>query len=133
MLQLQFSQNLLHETNNTYVTVDTREELDGLPEANIEAAARMAEQIGQKGKWAFNMQRPSCNPVLQYARNRDLRRRVYEAYYNRGNQGNEYDNKDICRQLVKLRLERAQLMGYEPLEHRTNGNSRISHAISQPL
>jgi peptidyl-dipeptidase Dcp len=113
MLQLQFSQNLLHETNNTYVIVDKREELAGLPEANVEAAARMAEQIGQKGKWAFNMQRPSCNPVLQYAQNRDLRRRVYEAYYNRGNQGNEYDNKDICRQLVQLRLERAKLMGYE--------------------
>lgn len=113
MLQIQFSQNLMHETNNTYVTVDKVEELDGLPEANIAAAARMAEANGQPGKWMFNMQRPSCNPVLQYCKNRDLRRRVYEAYYNRGNQGNEYDNKEIARKLVTLRLQKAKLMGYE--------------------
>lgn len=113
MLQIQFSQNLMHETNNTYVTVDKIEELEGLPEANIAAAARMAEANGQPGKWMFNMQRPSCNPVLQYCKNRDLRRRVYEAYYNRGNQGNEYDNKEIARKLVTLRLQKAKLMGYE--------------------
>ncbi|MDO4181686.1 MAG: M3 family metallopeptidase [Bacteroidales bacterium] len=113
MLQIQFSQNLMQETNNTYVTVDKIEELEGLPEANIAAAARMAEANGQPGKWMFNMQRPSCNPVLQYCKNRDLRRRVYEAYYNRGNQGNEYDNKEIARKLVTLRLQKAKLMGYE--------------------
>jgi peptidyl-dipeptidase Dcp len=137
MLQLQFSQNLLHETNNTYVIVDKREELDGLPEANIEAAARMASSIGQSGKWAFNMQRPSCNPVLQYAKNRDLRRRVYEAYYNRGNQGNEYDNKDICRQLVQLRLQRAKLMGYEDYasmaldDRMAKTSDRVYHLLDQ--
>ena len=112
-LQVQFSQNLLHETNNTYVTVDSREELAGLPEANIEAAAQMAKEQGQEGKYMFNMQRPSCNPVLQYCSNRELRRKVYEAYYNRGNRGNEWDNKAICNKLVKLRLERAKLLGFE--------------------
>ena len=112
-LQLKFSQNLLHETNNTYVTVDTKEELAGLPEANIEAAAQMAKEQGQDGKFMFNMQRPSCNPVLQYCSNRELRHKVYDAYYNRGNQDNEYNNKDIARQLVKLRLEHAKLMGYK--------------------
>lgn len=112
MLELTFEQNLLHETNNTFVVVDKLEELKGLPEANI-AAAKMAEDNGQKGKWMFNMQRPSCNPVLQYAENRDLRRRVYEAYYNRGNQNNAYDNKEISRKLVTLRLQKAKLMGYE--------------------
>lgn len=113
MLELTFEQNLLHETNNTFVVVDKLEELKGLPEANIAAAAKMAEENGQKGKWMFNMQRPSCNPVLQYAENRDLRRRVYEAYYNRGNQNNAYDNKEISRKLVTLRLQKAKLMGYE--------------------
>ena len=113
MLELTFEQNLLHETNKTFVVVDKREELKGLPEANITAAAKMAEANGQKGKWMFNMQRPSCNPVLQYCENRDLRRRVYQAYYNRGNQGNKYDNKEISRQLVTLRLRKAKLMGYE--------------------
>ncbi len=113
MLQLNFSQNLMHETNNTFVTVEKIEDLEGLSEANIAAAAQMAESNGQAGKWMFNMQRPSCNPVLQYAKNRELRRQVYEAYYNRGNQGNEYDNKEISRKLVTLRLQKAKLMGFK--------------------
>ena len=113
MLQLTFSQNLLHETNNTFVTVDNIEELAGLPEANIAAAAKMAEQNGQAGKWMFNMQRPSCNPVLQYCENRELREKVYNAYYNRGNQDNDYDNKAISAKIVALRLEKARLMGYD--------------------
>ena len=113
MLQLQFGQNLTHETNKTFVTVETVEELDGLPQANIEAAAKMAEANGQPGKYMFNMQRPSCNPVLQYCHNRELREKVYNAYYNRGNTGNEYDNKEISRQIVTLRLKKANLMGYK--------------------
>lgn len=112
MLQLEFSQNLLHETNNTFVVANSIEELKGLPQANIDAAAKMAASNGQPGKWMFNMQRPSCNPVLQYCENRDLRRKVYEAYYNRGNQGNAHDSKEICAKLVALRLEKAKLMGY---------------------
>ena len=113
MLQLQFGQNLTHETNKTFVTVETVEELDGLPQANIDAAAKMAEANGQPGKYMFNMQRPSCNPVLQYCHNRELREKVYNAYYNRGNVGNEYDNKEISRQIVTLRLKKANLMGYK--------------------
>ena len=112
MLQLQFGQNLTHETNKTFVTVDKVEELDGLPQANIEAAAKMAEANGQPGKYMFNMQRPSCNPVLQYCHNRELREKVYNAYYNRGNTGNEYDNKEISRKIVTLRLQKAKLMGF---------------------
>lgn len=113
MLQLRFGQNLTHETNKTFVTVDKVEELDGLPEANIQAAAKMAEANGQPGKYMFNMQRPSCNPVLQYCHNRELREKVYNAYYNRGNAGNEYDNKEISRKIVTLRLQKARLMGYK--------------------
>ena len=113
MLQLNFTQNLLHETNNTFVVVESIEELAGLPEGNIAAAAKMAEEQGQPGKWMFNMQRPSCNPVLQYCSNRELREKVYNAYYNRGNVDNEYDNKAISAEIVKLRLEKAKLMGYE--------------------
>jgi len=113
MLQLQFSQNLLHETNETYVVVDSKDELPGLPEANVEAAAAMAKANGQEGKYMFNMQRQSCNPVLQYCTNRDLRKKIYDAYYSRGAQGNEYDNREICSKLVALRIEKAKLMGYK--------------------
>ena len=112
-LQVQFSQNLLHETNNTFVTVDKLEDLQGLPQSDIDRAAAMAAAQGQAGKWMFNMQRASCNPVLQYCSNRELRRKIYQAYCNRGNQGNDYDSKEICAKLVKLRLERAKLMGFK--------------------
>ena len=112
-LSMQFSQNLLHDTNQSYVIAASREELKGLPEANIQQAAALAERIGQKGKFAFNMQRPSCNPVLQYCENRDLRRKVYDAYVNRCNHGDKYDNKDIAREIVALRIEKAKLLGYE--------------------
>ena len=111
-LQLQFSNNLLQETNNTFVTVDNVKELDGLSQGDIDRAAAMAKEQGQEGKYMFNMQRASCNPVLQYCTNRDLRRRVYLAYCNRGNANNEYDNKAISAKLVKLRLERARLLGF---------------------
>ncbi len=112
-LQLNFEQNLMHETNNTYVTVSDVKELDGLPEANIQRAAEMAKSQGKDGQYMFNMQRASCNPVLQYCTNRDLRKKVYDAYYNRGNQDNAYDNKAICAEIVKLRLEKAKLMGFD--------------------
>lgn len=111
-LQLQFSQNLLHDTNNTYVTVDKLADLEGLPQDNIDRAAALAERIGQKGKYSFNMQRPSCNPVLQYCRNRNLRRQVYEMYNNRCNHNDEYDNKAISARIIELRLKRANIMGY---------------------
>ena len=112
-LALQFSQNLLHDTNNTYVFANSREELKGLSEASIQQAAELAERVGQKGKFAFNMQRPSCNPVLQYCENRDFRRRVYEAYNNRCNHGDKYDNKALACEIVSLRLEKAKLLGHE--------------------
>ena len=111
-LQLQFSQNLMHDTNNTYVTVDNVKDLEGLPQDNIDRAAALAERIGQKGKYSFNMQRPSCNPVLQYCKNRNLRKQVYEMYNNRCNHGDEYDNKAIAARIIELRLKRANIMGY---------------------
>ena len=111
-LSLQFSQNLMHDTNNTYVTVDNVKELEGLPQDNIDRAAALAERIGQKGKYSFNMQRPSCNPVLQYCKNRELRKRVYEMYNNRCNHNDEYDNKAISARIIELRLKRANIMGY---------------------
>ena len=112
-LELQFSQNLLHETNNTYVFVEHREELPGLSESDIAAAAQMAKEQGKEGQYAFNMQRPSCYPVLQNCSNREVRRKVYEAYYGRGNQKNEWNNADIARQIVELRIEKARLFGHD--------------------
>ena len=111
-LQLQFSQNLMHDTNNTYVVAESLKELAGLSQADIDLAAALAEKIGKPGKYAFNMQRTSCNPVLQYCSNRELRKKVYLMYNDRCNHGDEYDNKAISRQIVELRLKRANMLGY---------------------
>lgn len=110
-LSLQFSQNLMHDTNNSYVIADTKAELEGLPEANVQQAAELAKKIGKPGKYAFNMQRPSCNPVLQYCKNRELRKKVYLMYNDRCNHNDQYDNKAIAKRIIELRLERAQIMG----------------------
>ena len=112
-LQRKFSENLLHDTNNTYVTVSDVKELEGLPEDDIYRAGVLAERIGQKGKYSFNMQRPSCNPVLQYCKNRELRKKVYLMYNDRCNHNDQYDNKAIAAQIIELRLRKARLMGYE--------------------
>lgn len=112
-LQLQFSQNLMFETNNSLVLVDDVAQLEGLTDDYKARAAQLAAHQGHEGKWAINMQRASSDPVLRYAKDRDLRRRVYQTYVNRGNQNNQYDSKDIAAQLVRLRLQKAQLMGYK--------------------
>ena len=112
-LELKFSQNLLHETNSTFVFVENKDELEGLSDADIEAAAQMAKEQGKDGQYAFNMQRPSCYPVMQNCRNRELRRRVYEAYYGRGNQQNEWNNVKISEEIIALRIEKAKIFGYD--------------------
>lgn len=112
-LQLEFSQNLMFETNNSLVLVDDVAQLDGLTDDQKARAAQLAAAQGHEGKWAINMQRASCDPVLRYAKNRELRQKVYLTYVNRGNQGNQYDSKNIAAQLVRLRLEKAKLMGYK--------------------
>ena len=133
-LQRKFSENLLHDTNNTYVTVSDVKELEGLPEDDIYRAAVLAERIGQKGKYSFNMQRPSCNPVLQYCKNRELRKKVYLMYNDRCNHNDEYDNKAISAQIIELRLRKARLMGYEDfaamqLAERMASNSEAVYAL----
>lgn len=112
-LSLQFSNNLMHDTNNTYVIADSRTELAGLPVSNIEQAAALAKKIGKEGKYAFNMQRPSCNPVLQYCSNRELRKKVYLMYNDRCNHNDEYDNKEIAKRIMELRVEKANIMGFK--------------------
>lgn len=72
----------------------------------------MAADEGMEGKWLFTTQKPSMIPFLQYAENRDLRKKLYDGYLNRGNNGDEYDNNRILADIVRLRAERAKLLGY---------------------
>ena len=113
MLQLTFGQNMLKETNAFRLVVDKKEDLAGLPENLIAAAAETAEADSMPGKWVFTLHNPSIMPFLQYADNRELREKIFNGYINRGNNGNENDNTDVCAQLVAARLEKARLMGYE--------------------
>jgi peptidyl-dipeptidase Dcp len=72
----------------------------------------LAKKAGQEGKWVFTLQKPSMLPFLQYAENRSLREKLYKGYLNRGNYDNAFDNKQVIANIIKLRDERAKLLGY---------------------
>ena len=112
-LSLQFGNNLLKENANFKLVIEDEKDLAGLPQGNIDAAAEQAKKDDMDGKWVFTLSKPSLIPFLQYAENRDLREQIYKAYYNRGDNGNEYDNKALIKQMLELRLKKAQLFGYE--------------------
>ncbi len=112
-LTLKFGNNLLKETNDYKLVIDNKEDLAGLPEGVIAAAAETAKNEGQEGKWVFTLQKPSWLPFLQYSEKRDLREKLYKAMFNRGDNDNENDNKKIINDIVNLRIEKAQMLGYK--------------------
>ena len=112
VLTVKFSQNVLDETNSYKLFVD-KADLTGLPESLVASAAEVAKAAGKEGKYAFTTQKPSIFPFLQYSTNRDLRRQLFHAYTNRGNNGNEFDNNKILAEIVSLRARRAKLLGYK--------------------
>jgi len=116
VLAVKFSQNVLAETNAFKLFLN-KEDLNGLPESVIATAAETAKEAGKEGKWAFTTQRPSIFPFLQYSPNRDLREKLFYAYTNRGNNGNEFDNNKILADMVRIRAERAKLLGYKTHAH----------------
>lgn len=112
-LRVQFGQNLLGETNDYQLIIGDEKDLDGLPE-NIRAlGAKQAAIDSLDGKWVYTTQRASMYPFLTYSKNRELRRQIYTAYTMRGDNDNERDNKEICSEIYKLRLRRANLLGYK--------------------
>jgi peptidyl-dipeptidase Dcp len=113
LLTLQFSNNVMAETNGFKLVIDNKEDLAGLPESVIQMGADDAKGFGMEGKWVFTTKKPSMLPFLTYATKRELREKIYKAYLNRGNNDNENDNKKIISQIVKLRLERSNLLGYK--------------------
>ncbi len=112
MLSLKFGKNVLTETNNFQLLINNKDDLSGLPQSIIDAAADEAKNISEDGKWLFTVQKPSMIPFLQYSDKRELREKVLKAYNNRGNNDNEFDNKIIVAQIAKLRYKRAKLLGY---------------------
>lgn len=110
-LYTQFSNNVLHDEEN-YVTYLNESQLDGLSEGFIKSAARIAESKGRAGEYAITNTRSSMDPFLTYSTHRELRKRVWENYYSRADNNDDYDNKEIIAQILKLRRERVALLGY---------------------
>lgn len=113
MLSVKFGQNLLAETNGFKLILDKKEDLSGLPEGVITQAASMAKSLGMDGKWVFTLQVPSMTPFLQSSDRRDLREKLFTAYFMKGDNDNDKDNKTIIARMAKLRVERAHLLGYD--------------------
>ncbi|WP_373749531.1 M3 family metallopeptidase [Bacteroides heparinolyticus] len=112
-LGITFSNNILNENNDFKLFVDKKEDLAGLPEWFCQSAAEEAKAAGQEGKWLFTLHNASRLPFLQYAANRPLREKIYKAYINRGNNNDKNDNKKIISEIISLRLEKAQLLGFD--------------------
>lgn len=112
-LQLQFGQNLLAETAAFKLVIDNEEDLAGLSESFKNSAKRDEDDPEYPGKWVFTLDNPSVIPFLQQSDKRELRKKMLDAYLNRCNNNNEYDNKEVIKKLVTLRLERAKMLGYD--------------------
>ena len=117
VLSLQFGDNILAENNAYKLFIENEKDLAGLPEGVIAGAAEAAKAAGQDGKWLFTTHKPSMIPFLQYAENRELREKLHKAYCTRGDNGNAQDNNKILLEMAMLRMERAQLLGYETHAH----------------
>jgi peptidyl-dipeptidase Dcp len=113
MVSLQLGQNLLAENNGFKLVIEDETDLAGLPENVISAAAEEAKAAGHEGKWVFTLAKPSWIPFLQFSERRDLREKIYTAYINRGNNDNEHDNKELFIELMLLRQQMSELLGYD--------------------
>jgi len=126
MLSMQFGNNMLAETNSYQLLIENEADLAGLPESVRSAASDAAEGAGFSGKWMFTLHKPSWIPFLQYSKKRELREEIYRAMFMRSNTGNEYDNKEIIKETLALRSERANLLGYE-----SHANYTLTERMSQ--
>jgi len=107
-----FSDNVLHDEEN-YVTFLKEDQLDGLSEGFIKSAAAIASEKGKENLFAITNTRSSMDPFLTYSTNRALRKQVWTNYYSRGDNGDEYDNNNLIAQILKLRRERVEILGYK--------------------
>ena len=113
-LSVKFGQNLLAETNAFVLEVSNKDDLKGIPETACDAAREQAAKMDKgNDKYVFTLHKPSMLPLLTYAENRALREQIYKAYIQRGNNDNENDNKAVIADIIALRYEKAQLLGFD--------------------
>ncbi len=110
-LTLSFSQNVLKATNDYLLEVTDIKELEGLPESSIEAAAELAEKKGKAGSWCFSLDAPVIVPVLTYAKNRELRKKIFMGTSSKA-YNDKYDNQENLKEILTLRTQRAKLLGF---------------------
>ena len=113
LLSVQFGQNLLAETNGFQLIIDKKEDLSGLPEGAIVQAANLAKSLNMDGKWIFTIQYPIMEQFLKYSDKRDLRQKLFTAYFMKGDNDNKNDNKAIIARIANLRVERSHLLGFQ--------------------
>ena len=109
---LDFGQNVLKETNKYEMLLTDKADLEGLPESVLEAAKARAKTKGKEG-WLFDLSAPSYTSFMKYSTRRDLREKLYRAYNTKCVTGGEFDNQENVKKIVNLRLEIANLLGYE--------------------
>lgn len=111
-LYTDFANNVLHDEEN-YITYLEKDQLGGLSQAFIKSAAKIAKDNGEPEKYAITNTRSSVDPFLTYSTERKLREKVWDNYYSRGDNGDAYDNNAMIAQILKLRRERVELLGYD--------------------
>jgi len=116
-LSTAFGQNVLADEQDYTLVLETKEDLAGLPDFVIAAAREAAEERGLAGRHVITLSRSSVEPFLQFSSRRDLREKIFSAWIARGDKGGKSDNKAIIAELVKLRAERAKLLGYPTFAH----------------
>ena len=113
VLQTNFSQNVLKEVNALAVIIDSKKDLDGLSDGAIQSAANEAKSRGLEGKYVIALKNTSGQPSLSSLTNRSVREKIHKASLSRGSRGGDFDNREILVKVIKLRAEKARLMGYD--------------------
>ncbi len=111
-LAIKFGENTLAETNGNFIEVKNESELSGIPQDAIDRAKKVAEEKELKDSWIFTLHAPSYQVVMKYADDRALREKMYKTYKAQGNNGNDNDNREVVKEIVILRYEKAKLLGY---------------------
>src|SRR5262249_10680163 len=116
-LSTQFTQNLLAEEGTQMLLISSEKDLAGLSPALVEQAANAAASRGKAGQWAVLNTRSSVEPFLTFSTRRDLREKVWKMFVSRGDNGNDHDNNEIIKKILKLRAQRSKLLGYTTHAH----------------
>ena len=124
-LYTRFGQNVLADETDRYVVIESESDLAGLPQSLRDAAANAANSRNMQGKWVINNTRSAVDPFLTYSDRRDLREKAWRMFVNRGDNGDANDNNAIITQILKLRAERANLLGYK-----THAHWRLENAMA---